>query len=245
MICVLLPFPSDGPLNEHEVVAYIARSQAQLLAQLEQRVREHVAHFRDFYRHLRTEADREQLIRQLGDTVEEALSLVRGHTQWMPGRYFLGNGWVLFVTEDEGATIMKTARKSVGGSRERKLSASSGVYGYQPQPHLPRRAAQDSGTGQGILRGTASQTPTGPSTHLLRPSRPAAGGGGGGAADVQTPGAVYAFDQRRQPATGAGLWPRPTSTDPGATVGRYAAGGGSPSPSPGATDSGRSRTGSR
>src|SRR5262245_10297153 len=34
---------------------------------------------------------------------------------------------------------LKSARKSVGGSRAPKRSASSGVYGYQPQPHLPRR----------------------------------------------------------------------------------------------------------
>src|SRR5262249_23698840 len=42
---------------------------------------------------------------------------------------------------------LKPARKSVGGSRAPKRSASSGVYGYQPQPHLPRRTAQDSGAG--------------------------------------------------------------------------------------------------
>jgi transposase len=64
-------------------------------------------------------------------------------------------------------SYLKPARKSVGGSRESKLSASSGVYGYQPQPHLPRRTAQDSGAGQRILCGTASQTPTGSSADLL------------------------------------------------------------------------------
>src|SRR5262245_9982992 len=36
---------------------------------------------------------------------------------------------------------LKPARKSVGGSRAPKRSANSGGYGYQPQPHLPRRTA--------------------------------------------------------------------------------------------------------
>src|SRR3954454_9161801 len=79
---------------------------------------------------------------------------------------------------------VKPARKSVGGSREPKLSASSGVYGYQPQPRLPRRTAQDSGAGQRILCGTAVPPPAGPSAHLLRLGLLAAGGGGSGAADV-------------------------------------------------------------
>src|SRR3954471_11612984 len=79
---------------------------------------------------------------------------------------------------------VKPARKSVGGSREPKLSASSGVYGYQPQPRLPRRTAQDSGAGQRILCGTAVPPPAGPSAPLLRLGLLAAGGGGSGAADV-------------------------------------------------------------
>ena len=105
MICVLLPFPSEGALEEHEVVAYIARSQAQLLAQLEQRTRAHLTHFQNFYRDLPTEAERERLIQQFGETAEAALSRVRRHPHWTPGRYFLGDGWVLFVTDDEGALL--------------------------------------------------------------------------------------------------------------------------------------------
>src|SRR5262249_52990846 len=54
-------------------------------------------------------------------------------------------GKALRSMKDPGNT--KPARKSVGGSRAPKRSASSGVYGYQPQPHLPRRTAQDSGAG--------------------------------------------------------------------------------------------------
>src|SRR5262247_945121 len=108
---------------------------------------------------------------------------------------------------------LKPARKSVGGSRASKLSANSGVYGDQPQPHLPRRTAQDSRAGQRILPGTPSPPPTGSSTHLLALGLPAAGGGGGGAADVQTPGTVYAVDQGPPPAAGTGLWPRPPSAD--------------------------------
>src|SRR5258706_14144621 len=50
---------------------------------------------------------------------------------------------------------LKSARKSVGGRREPKLSASSGGYGYQPHPRLPRRTAQDSGASQRILCGTS------------------------------------------------------------------------------------------
>jgi RNA-directed DNA polymerase len=100
---------------------------------------------------------------------------------------------------------LKPARKSVGGSRAPKRSASSGGYGYQPQPRLPRRTAQDSGADQRILCGTASPTPPGPAAHLLWPGLPAAGGGGGGAADVQTPGVVHAFDQGCWTASTAGV----------------------------------------
>ena len=100
---------------------------------------------------------------------------------------------------------MKPARKWVGGSRAPKHSASSGVYGYQPQPHLPRRIAYDSGTGQRILCGPASPPTTGSSTDLLRPGLPAAGGGGGGAADLQVLGAVYPLDQRCRVAPTAGV----------------------------------------
>ena len=39
------------------------------------------------------------------ETTEAALSRVRRHTHWTPGRYFLGEGWVRFVADDEGAIL--------------------------------------------------------------------------------------------------------------------------------------------
>jgi Homeodomain-like domain len=48
-------------------------------------------------------------------------------------------------------SYLKLARKSVGGSRELKVSAWYRAYGNQPQARFPRRIAEDSGASQRIL----------------------------------------------------------------------------------------------
>jgi hypothetical protein len=62
---------------------------------------------------------------------------------------------------------LKPARKSVGGSKAPQCSASSGVYGYQPHPGLPRRTAQDSRASERILCGPVFCSPPWPSANLL------------------------------------------------------------------------------